>query len=121
MLRVRMRWADAIIIQPNVITVVEGKLRASEYLKGLGELQVYMHLVAHTPEFKELMPRTVAGRLVIPILDPVVELIARQNHIDVATYKPSFWTEYSQLLQPRQTRSIRPEEHSLISAKGGGS
>jgi len=121
MLRVRMRWADAVVIQPGVITVVEAKLRASEFLKGLGELQLYMHLVAHTPEFKPLMPRPVAGRLVIPIADPVVELIARQNHIDVATYKPSFWNEYTTILQPRQTRSIRPEETSLISAKAGGS
>jgi len=121
MLRVRMRWADAVVIEPDRILVVEAKLRASEFLKGLGELQVYMHLVAHTPEFKDLLPRTVAGRLVIPVLDPVVELIARQNRIDIATYKPSFWNEYTAILQPRQTRSIRPEEHSLISAKGGGS
>jgi len=121
MLRVRMRWADAVVIQPSVITVVEGKLRASEFLKGLGELQVYTHLVGHTPEFKPMMPREVVGRLVIPILDPVVELIARQGNLDVAVYKPSFWTEYTAVLQPRQTRSIRPEETSLISAKGGGS
>jgi len=121
MLRVRMRWADAVVVQPKVITVVEAKLRASEFLKGVGELQLYTHLVAHTEEFKHLLPRPVAGRLVIPIADPVVGLIARQAKLDVAVYKPSFWTEYSQLLQPRQTRSIRPEEHSLISAKAGGS
>jgi len=121
MLRVRMRWADAVVIQPERILVIEAKLRASEYLKGLGELQVYTHLVSHTPEFKDLRPRTVAGRLVIPIQDPVVDLIARQGKLEVAVYKPSFWTEYTAILQPRQTRSIRPEETSLISAKGGGS
>jgi len=121
MLRVRMRWADAVILLPEKILVVEGKLRASEFLKGLGELQVYRHLIEHTPEFKSLLPRTVVGRLVIPVDDPVVSMVARQQGLEVAVYKPTFWTEYTRLLQPRQTRSIRPEEHSLISAKGGGS
>lgn len=114
MLRVRMRWADAVAISPKVLCVVEGKLRASEFLKGLGELQLYMHLVSHTPEFAKFRDRAVAGRLIIPFEDPVVALIARQNNIDVAIFKPSFWNEYLTLIQPRQGRPIRPEEAKLI-------
>jgi len=114
MLRVRMRWADAVVIAPKIITVVEGKLRASEFLKGLGELQLYMHLVRHTPEFAKFKDRAVAGRLVIPFEDPALSLIARRQGIDVAVYKPSFWKEYLAAIQPRQARPIRPEEAALL-------
>jgi len=114
MLRVRMRWADAVVIEPNRLIVVEGKLRASEFLKGLGELQLYTHLAAHTPEFEKFKDRAVVGRLLLPFEDPVVALIARQNNIEVAIFKPSFWAEYLTAIQPRQARAIRPEESKLI-------
>jgi len=114
MLKVRMRWADAVVILPEKLIVVEGKLRASEFLKGLGELQLYAHLVKHTPEFEKFKDRAVAGRLLIPLEDPAVALMARQNGIEVAVYRPTFYSEYLEVLQPRQARPIRPEEAGLL-------
>jgi hypothetical protein len=114
MLKVRMRWADAVVIQPDKLVVIEGKLRASEFLKGLGELQLYRHLVAHTPEFEKFKDRTVVGRLLLPIEDPAVALIARQQNLEVAIYQPTFWPQFLTAIQPRQGRSIRPEESKLI-------
>jgi len=114
MLRVRMRWADAVIIEPSKIIVLEGKLRASEFLKGLGELQVYTHLLKVTPEFKEFKDRTVVGRLLLPIEDPVVIAITRQQGIETAVYKPTFWAAFLNAIQPRQGRAIRPEEAKLL-------
>jgi len=114
MLRVRMRWADAIILLPEKILVVEGKLRASEFLKGLGELQLYVHLVPHTEEFLAWKGTPAVGRLLIPIPDPVVEAIARQQGIETAVYKPKFWREFLTAIQPRQARAIRPEEAQLL-------
>jgi len=114
MLRVRMRWADAVILLPKKILVVEGKLRASEFLKGLGELQLYVHLVPHTEEFLAWKGTPVVGRLLIPIADPVVEAIARQQGIETAVYKPKFWKEFLTAIQPRQARAIRPEEVQFL-------
>jgi len=119
MLRVRMRWADAIVIAHGTLVVIEGKLRASEYLKGVSELELYMHLVPHTPELEAFKGARVAGRLVIPIPDPTVDMLARRRGLDVAVFKPTFWTEYTQVLSGRERRPIRPEEASLISPKGG--
>jgi len=116
MLRVRMRWADAVVIEPERILVIEGKLRASEFLKGLGELQLYTHLVAHTPEFEKFRNRQVKGRLLIPLMDPAVSLMARQQNLEVAVYAPTFWAEFLAAVQPRQARPIRPEEASLLAA-----
>jgi len=114
MLRVRMRWADAVVILPDKLVVVEGKLRASEFLKGLGELQLYVHLVPHTEEFLAWKGTPVVGRLLTPIEDPVVNAIARQQGIETAVYKPKFWNEFLTAIQPRQARAIRPEEASLL-------
>jgi hypothetical protein len=109
-----MRWADAIVIQPDKLIVIEAKLRASEFLKGLGELQLYIHLVAHTPEFEKFKNRRVVGRLIAPIEDPAVMLIARQNLIETAVFKPSFYDAFLEAIQPRQARAIRPEESALL-------
>jgi len=116
MLRVRMRWADAVIIMDDRILVVEGKLRASEFLKGVGELLVYTHLVRVTPEFEKFRGLPVVGRLLIPIPDPVVETVARSQGLQVQVFRPSFWEEFLAAVQPRQARPIRPEESTLITA-----
>jgi len=114
MLRVRMRWADAVVILGDKLIVVEGKLRASEFLKGLGELQVYTHLLKVTPEFEKFKDRPVVGRLLLPIEDPVVMAITRQQGIETAVYKPTFWADFQTAIQPRQGRPIRPEESALV-------
>jgi len=114
MLKVRMRWADAVIIQPDKLMVVEGKLRASEFLKGVGELQLYTHLVPHTEEFLAWKGTPVVGRLVIPFEDPAVIAITRRQGIETAVYKPKFWAEFIAAIQPRQGRAIRPEEAQLL-------
>jgi len=114
MLRVRMRWADAIVLLPNKILVIEGKLRASEFLKGVGELQLYTHLVLHTEEFLAWKGTPVVGRLLIPFEDPAVIAITRQQGIETAVYKPTFWAAFISAIQPRQGRAIRPEEAKLL-------
>ncbi len=114
LLRVRMRWADAVAGFPDKILVIEGKLRPSEYLKGLGELQLYTHLVPHTIELKDYWDRTVQGRLIITLPDPTVTWLARAQGLEVATYQPTFWDEYTNVLSGRETRPIRPEESRLL-------
>jgi len=115
MLRVRMRWADAIVVAHGMVVVIEGKLRPSEYLKGVSELELYVHLVPNTPELEALRGARVAGRLVIPVQDPTVELLARRRGLDVAVFKPSFWAEFAAAVAARERRPIRPEESKLIS------
>jgi len=114
MLKVRMRWADAVILLPEKLIVVEGKLRASEFLKGVGELQLYTHLVPHTEEFLAWKGTQVVGRLVIPFEDPAVIAITRRQGMETAIYKPTFWAAFLDTIQPRQGRAIRPEEAQLL-------
>ena len=109
-----MRWADAVAGFTDKIVVIEGKLRPSEYLKGLGELQLYTHLVPHTPELSEFAERRVVGRLVISLPDPTVQWLARRQDLEVAVFQPSFWDEYLKVLSGREKRAIRPEESELL-------
>lgn len=114
MLRVRMRWADAVIPLEDRIIVIEGKLRASEFLKALGELLVYTQLIPHTEQFRAWRGSRVVGRLLIPILDPTVRAIAGTQGFEVAVFKPSFWEEFLEAIQRRQSRPIRPKEAEIF-------
>lgn len=114
LLKVRMRWADAVAGFTDKIIVIEGKLRPSEYLKGLGELQLYKHLVPHTPELAEFRERRVVGRLVISLPDPTVQWLARTQGLETAVFQPSFWDDYLKVLSGREKRAIRPEESELL-------
>jgi len=109
-----MRWADAVAGFPDKILVIEGKLRPSEYLKGLGELQLYTHLVPHTPGLEDFKDRQVIGRLIVSLPDPSVELLARQQRLEFGVYQPTFWPQYLEVLAGREKRAIRPEEASLL-------
>ncbi|MDH5199602.1 MAG: hypothetical protein OEW93_01840 [Candidatus Bathyarchaeota archaeon] len=114
LLRVRMRWADALVVGSGTLIVVEAKMRPSEFLKGLGELLLYTHLVPHTPGLSNFKGWKVAGRLVITVADATVEYLARRQGFDVAVFQPSFWPEFLEAVSGRQTRPIRPEEASLL-------
>ena len=109
-----MRWADALVMGSDRLTVVEAKLRPSEYLKGLGELLLYTHLVPHTPELRDFKGLPVAGRLVVPVSDPTVEYMARLQGLEFDVFKPTFWAEFQKVISPRETRPIRPEESTLL-------
>lgn len=114
MLRVRMRWADALVIQPDRLIVIEGKLRPSEFLKGYGELKLYVHLVPHTPELERFKDRKVTGRLVTTIPDPTVEYLCRKENLEYDVFQPTFWAEYMDVLAWREKRAKRPEEATLL-------
>jgi len=114
-----MRWADAVIPLEDRIIVVEGKLRASEFLKGLGELLVYTELVPHTEQFRAWRGSRVVGRLLIPIEDPVVRAICGRQGFEMAVFKPSFWVDFVAAVQGRQSRPIRPKEAEIFGEVGG--
>jgi len=119
MLQVRMRWADAVVPLEDRLIIIEGKLRASEFLKGLGELLVYTQLIPHTEQFRAWKGSPVVGRLLIPILDPTVKAVAAAQGFEVAIYRPSFWDQFLEAIQRRQSRPIRPEESELAGGAGG--
>ena len=114
MLRVYMRWADAIVFLPKETVVIEGKLRASEYLKAIGELELYLSLLPHTAEYADLLADRMVGELLIPSPDPSVETLARRKGFRVVMWAPPWLSAYLDVIQARSARAIRPEEAALL-------
>lgn len=114
LLRVFMRWADAIVFLPEQTIVIEGKLRASEYLKGLGELELYLELLRHSPEYAPLIAHTLVGELLVPVEDPTVSVLARRKGFRVVIWAPAWLRGYLDNLDPRKVRATRPEEAGLL-------
>ena len=114
MLRVRMRWADAIVFLPQETVVIEGKLRASEYLKAIGELELYLSLLPHSAEYAELLAARAVGELLVPSPDPSVEVLARRKGFRMVVWAPSWLRGYLDSLEARYVRGSRPEEAALL-------
>ena len=110
MLRVRMRWADAIVFCPDESIIIEGKLRASELLKAVGELELYTHLLPLTPDYRHLIADRITAQLLTPIQDPSVETLCRRKGYQYVVWTTPLITQYLAEIPPRETRPIRPEE-----------
>ena len=109
LLRVELRWADAVIIRPKEILLIEGKLRPAEYPEGIAKLELYTPMLKNTQEFRDLMPRKVQGILVIPIEDPVVVANGREKGIRVIIWKPRWYQVFVNNLSYRARRPARYE------------
>lgn len=114
MLRVYMRWADAIVFLPTETVIIEGKLRASEYLKAIGELELYLSLLPHTAEYADLLADRVVGELLVPVPDPSVETLARRKGFRMIVWAPSWLSAYLDVIEARHRRGSRPEEARLL-------
>jgi len=109
LLRVRMRWADAVVYPPPDLIVVEGKLRPTEYLKGLSELELYLRLVPNTPHLQIYLPVAIRGILLTPIEDPALALLAREKGFQYLVFVPSFWPEYARKIGYAKIQTLRYE------------
>jgi len=114
MLRVYMRWADAIVFRPEETIVIEGKLKGSEYPKALGELEIYVALVRHTAEYAHLLADRIVGELLIPTRDPTLETLARRKGFRVVLWAPPWLSAYLDVIYARQRRGPRAEEAVLL-------
>lgn len=105
-LGVYRRYADALVIEPATVHIVEGKIRNQP--GAIEQLNLYAVLLPQTPELQDLTGREVVKHLVWCMNDPVVEALARQNNIRVHVFKPPWVDEYFATLRARQTRPVRP-------------
>lgn len=108
LLRVYLRWADAVAVTDDTVYIIEGKLRPAEYPKALAELELYLKLAPATPEISELLKtHKLRGILVCPIEDPIIASMARERGLQYIVFKPSFWDRY---LSSLPWRSRRPSK-----------
>lgn len=111
MLGVLRRWADAIVVTPRELIVVEVSIRSDT--GDPSKLLVYGRLVPHTPELREFLDRRLVLELVVAVEDPVVTQVAHELGIRTCVYEPRWLPQYLAQLhrrerRPTQARGLAP-------------
>ena len=81
-------WADAVVIYPEKVIVVEGKLKLSSM--ALGQIIVNTELFAKTPEFRDTWDTPREGLLLFAYGDPETEKAAVSMGFKVERYCPAW-------------------------------
>ena len=99
------RWADAVVVQPDRLTVIEAAIRPA--VGKISQLEYYLRLVGSTPELLEFAGRPVHGLLLFAIQDPLLEQLAREKGFQVRYYRPPWVDEYLTQIYSREGRPVR--------------
>ena len=99
--------ADAIVIRPDEIWVIEAKLRPSRFREGIGSLLIYLPLVHTTPGLQMFMPRKVVGVLLIPIVVPAIKQACEEQGLIYLVWEPAWYEEYMEGYPPWERVSPR--------------
>jgi len=103
------RWADAIILENDKVTIVEAAIRPEP--GDISKLQLYARLFPHTPELEAWHGLPIHMVLLYAIEDPATILMAREAKIACIEYKPTWLPSYMEILLPRERRGSRaPKE-----------
>lgn len=100
------RWADALVIQPDRLILIEAKIRPQPGV--ISQLQLYKRLVPNTPELQRFLDRPLEMLLVYAIQDALLIEMAREAGIKCIHYRPEWIDEYIAELYPRERRATRP-------------
>ena len=102
MIGVWRRWADAIILEDNKVTIVESAIRPQP--GKISQLELYKMLFPLTPELEPWNKLEIDMILLYAIEDPATIALARQKGIRCIEYKPLWLDSYLQILMPRERR-----------------
>lgn len=90
--RVWMRAADAIVVTPSALVIIEGELRRP--ITAIGELVVYRELVGQTDTLRSWWAMPIRLIMVTPLPDPTLEVVLRRLQIEVVPYRPVWVEDY---------------------------
>lgn len=90
--KVYNRYADAVVIQPNKLILVEGKM--VDILPAIGQIMYYRYLLPKTPEFSSYAALPIEMEIVCPSPDPEIVAFAQSVGIRVVIWTNSSATAY---------------------------
>jgi hypothetical protein len=103
MLKVRLRWADAIVITGRELIVIEGAIRPD--LGDPCKILLYIELVALTHELSSWAHLPVKGVYLYCIQDDLIISMCHRLGFQAVQYVPSWLPEYLSILYPRERRA----------------
>ena len=86
------RWADLIVFEPNLITIIEAKLEPKG--DAIGQLKLYEQMFGQSPRFSQYKDRPIKLQLLTTRVDTPVADLARTQNIEYKVFRPDwipFW------------------------------
>jgi len=86
------RWADAIVFEPNLVTIIEFKLEPKG--DAVGQLDLYAQMFGQTLGFQQYWDRPIHKLLVTTRVDDAVQELAVSHDIEYKVFRPKgieFW------------------------------
>jgi len=101
------RWADAVVILPRQLIIVEGSIPAQP--NKIAQLEIYGNLILSTPEFAEFTDHEIKLVMLSAVYDPVVEKYAKSRGVKFIVFSPPWVKKYLQERARRYSAStIQP-------------
>jgi hypothetical protein len=100
MIGVHRRWADAVVLLPDRVILVEAKIRPQPGV--ISQLTTYARLLPHTPELGRHADLPIEMVLLYAIEDGLINVLAREQGIKCISYQPAWLDEYLEELYPRE-------------------
>jgi len=97
------RWADALVITPQKLILIEAAILADA--GDISKLALYKTLLPHTPELAEYTNRDIELQLVYAIEDPLIVMIAREAGIKPIFFQPDWIADYIKTLTKNKQRA----------------
>ena len=94
------RWADAVVVTPGEIVVIEAKMWDPS--NAIGKLKEYMILARSTPELEIYASRPLVGEVVTAQHDPLAERIIRESGLRYVHYEPPWMDEFYAIYPDRR-------------------
>lgn len=94
------RWADALVILPDRLLLIEGKILPQPGV--ISQLKLYGELIPKTPELAQHKHKPIEMVLVCAIEDPLISELARREGITVRIFHPAWVDDYMKILHPRE-------------------
>jgi hypothetical protein len=100
------RWADALVVESDLVWVVEGKIKPNP--GAVSQLEALVRLFPSTPEYSDLAARPCRGMLVFAVRDGMTEQLAAERGIVCEQYVPPWAEQYLLTLEPRAREAGLP-------------
>lgn len=105
MLGVFRRFADALVVKPEKLILIEASIRPDP--GKLSQLQLYERLVPHTDSLNQYKDRKIRKTLLWAFNDEVLASIAREQGVVVRVFHPPWVDEYLDSLTRRASRATK--------------
>lgn len=97
------RWADAVVITPTSLILIEGAILPE--VGDISKLELYAELLPRTPRYVQYADREIVKELVVALEDPVLMMLARRHGVRVVFFCPDWIADYISTLSTRKQRA----------------